>query len=270
MSSRPPIRHMQAPLLALGLLTRLPVQRWLTASPDAASQGWAVAYYPAIGALLGLLLWVSQWLLTDWLVLDPRLVAVLLLGLWVALTGALHLDGLADVVDGYFAGHKSPDPAQRRERILAVMREPGVGALAVVALVLLLLAKWVALTLLLEAGALSLASWLLLLALPRALPLAYMLSTNYARAQGMASQLKAHLPVRAVLAALVICVLATLGLWPLKLALLLMVMLALLTWAWRTLWQRQIGGFTGDCLGALVELAELWLLLLLAATLGAH
>lgn len=266
MRERPLPSVLQAPLWALALLTRLPVPREL--APTTATQGRAVVWYPLVGLLLGLILWVSQWLLTEWVAVDERLAALLLLALWVALTGALHLDGLADAVDGYFAGHKIPDPAERRVRVLAVMRDPGTGALAVVALVLVLLGQWLALTLLLEAEGLVLAGWLLLLALPRTALLPYLMSTGYARTEGLAGELKAALPTRSLVAASAALALATPLLWPPLLALSALALLALLIMGWRALWVRQIGGFTGDCLGALVVLAELMLLMLLATGSG--
>lgn len=258
-------RHGQAMLLALGLLTRLPVHYWLSNKSQAAVPGLAVAYYPLVGALLGLLLWLTQNLLGN---AAPMLSAFVLLALWVALTGALHLDGLADCVDGYFAGHKLESPEQRRDKALAVMREPACGALAVVALILVLLGKWAALSQLLQNASLSGVAWLLLLALPRAMLLPYVLTTDYARPQGMASALKAQVSGPAVLGASAATAGLAVVLWPLSLALPALAVLGLLTWTWRALWQRTIGGFTGDCLGALVELAELSLLLVLAFALA--
>lgn len=255
----------QALLMALGLLTRLPVHRWLSPANGAATQGGSVTFYPLVGVLLGLVLWLAQSVLDG---ASPLLGAFVLLGLWVALTGALHLDGLADCVDGYFAGHKSADAQQRRDRTLAVMREPACGAMAVVALIGLVLGKWVTLTVLLQNGGLSLASWVLLPGLARGLLLPYMLSCDYARDRGMAATLKAHLPRRSLFGIILAGGLLAFALWPPGLALLVLVLLAALTVAWRALWIRCIGGFTGDCLGGLVELGELAILLVLAFTLG--
>ncbi len=255
----------QSLLLAFGLMTRLPVHRWLSPANGAANQGRSASWFPLVGALLGLILWLAQSALDG---ASPLLGAFVLLVLWVALTGALHLDGLADCVDGYFAGHKSADASQRRDRTLAVMREPACGAMAVVALIGLVLGKWVTLTVLLQNGGLSLPSWVLLPGLARGLLLPYMLSCDYARDRGMAATLKAHLPRRALLGVILAGVLSAFALWPLGLALLILAVLAVLTLAWRALWVRCVGGFTGDCLGGLVELGELAILLVLAFTLG--
>lgn len=258
----------QAFLLALGLLTRLPVRFAPERPPEAATQGQSALYYPLVGLCLGLLLWLGQWALGN---AAPMLAAFALLLLWVGLTGALHLDGLADCVDGYFSGHQRADAGERRSKTLAVMGEPACGAMAVVALVLLLLGKWVALSALLsidgQAG-LGLHYWLLLLALPRTLLLVYIVTTDYARPGGMADGLKAHLSVRASLWVVALATLVSLVVLPLDLAVLMLVLLGLLWWGWRHLWQRQIGGFTGDCLGALVELSELLLLFVWALVLS--
>lgn len=254
-------------LVALSLLTRLPVRLASARPPDASTQGESALYYPVVGLCLGLLLWLGQLALGA---AAPMLAAFVLMLLWVALTGALHLDGLADCVDGYFASHKSPNPDERRSKTLRVMAEPACGAMAVVALILLLLGKWVALSTLLslDGPGLGLLHWLLLLALPRTLLILYVLSTDYARPGGMADLMKAHLSVRAATLVVALAALVALALLPLDLAVLMLVLLGLLGWGWRRLWQRQIGGFTGDCLGALVELAELLLLLVWALVLS--
>ena len=76
---------------------------------------------------------------------SPLLQAALLLALWVALTGALHLDGLADSADAWLGGFG--DPA----RTLEIMKDPRSGPVAVVVLVLLLLLKFSALLVVLQA-----------------------------------------------------------------------------------------------------------------------
>lgn len=250
----------QSALLAVGLLTRIPTQRWLQASPSPNTQGVAVACYPLVGVLIGAVLWGLQALLGP---SPSELTAFIVLVAWVSITGALHLDGLADCVDGYFAAHKHREPAARRGQSLAVMREPALGAMAVVALVVVLLGKWIALVSLLEVQLVSGAVWLLVPALARTLLLPFMMSSTYARPGGMAEVLQAHLPRRLLWGVTAVFTLALLVFWPFWLALLCLGCLAFLTLAWRALWKQMIGGYTGDCLGALVELAELLLLMLL-------
>ena len=104
-----------------------------------------------MGALIGALLLLPWQPLAQ---VEPWLAAALTLLLWVWLTGALHLDGLADLADGLGAAHR--DPA----RFLAVLKDPHVGSFGVVALVMALLLKLVGLMLAARHG---LSPWALLL-----------------------------------------------------------------------------------------------------------
>lgn len=236
-------------LIALQFLTRLPVR--LAAMPSPQQMGRSLLWYPLVGLLLGLLLLGVHGLLGT----APALLqAALLLALWVGLSGGLHLDGLADSVDAWAGGFGD------RERTLAIMKDPRSGPMAVVALVLLLLLKFAALVVLLESGAvlaLLLAPWL-----ARALLPLLWLSTPYVRPGGLGQALAEHLPRRElpwVLAvhgvALLLCS------WSALLALL--VAAALFVWLRRLMLQR-LGGTTGDTAGALLELAECAVLLVLA------
>ncbi|EQL42777.1 cobalamin synthase (plasmid) [Pseudomonas aeruginosa VRFPA03] len=145
-------------LVALQFLTRLPVR--LSAMPTPEQFGRAVLCYPLVGVLIGVVLYAAARSLDG---TPPLLQAALLLSLWVALSGALHLDGLADMADAWIGGLGD------RERTLAIMKDPRSGPVAVVVLVLVLLLKFSALAALLgqgEAGLLPLAPWLARSSLP--------------------------------------------------------------------------------------------------------
>lgn len=123
-------------------LTRLPVPIQL--QYDHALFRRSVIFYPLVGAVLGLLLSLTGLLLQGYGLPDGWLsggigssgvIAALLLVLWVAITGALHLDGLMDTADGIFS-HRS------REQMLEIMKDSRVGAMGVVGCMLLLLCKW--------------------------------------------------------------------------------------------------------------------------------
>jgi adenosylcobinamide-GDP ribazoletransferase len=248
------LRQWRALGLALGLLSRFPVPR--RSNPDSAAAGHALHWYP----LAGLLIALPCLLLSLWLPAPTLLSAVLVLALWVTLTGALHLDGLADCADAWIGGMGD------RERSLAIMRDPACGPAGVVALLLLLLLKLAALEALLRAG---FSSWWLVPVWARALlPLAF-LSTPYVRRGGMGSGL-AQTASRPGIALAVACVLAlsasclTSGLWWLWLLSAAAVLLC-----WRRAMLRRLGGFTGDGAGALVEVAEAVLLLVAAVAVAA-
>src|SRR5512139_1335636 len=112
-------------LIALQFLTVIPVP-WDTRCQKE-DLGRATAMFPLVGLTIGGLLLGLDWLVAPWL---PRpLTAALLVTALAAVTGALHLDGLADVCDGLAA-------RGNRERFLAVMKDSHVGAAGAVAVAL--------------------------------------------------------------------------------------------------------------------------------------
>ncbi|MDX1722609.1 MAG: adenosylcobinamide-GDP ribazoletransferase [Pseudomonas sp.] len=240
---------MTALLIALQFLTRVPVR--LGGMPAPEQIGRSLLWYPLLGLLIGGLLLGLHLLLGA----TPMLLqAALLLAAWVAVTGGLHLDGLADSADAWAGGFGD------RQRTLAIMQDPRSGPIAVVLLVLVLLLKFAALVTLLDAGAgllLLLAPWLA----RGLLPLLF-LSTPYVRAGGLGQALAEHLPRRQlpwVLAAHGVAIL--LFGWAGLLALLVTgLMFVCLRW----LMLQRLGGTTGDTAGALLELAECAVLVTLA------
>lgn len=237
---------MNALLHAIGFLTRIPVPARVFADAGAAKR--SLPFYPLVGLLIGALLCGLSWLLRD---APPLLAAAVLLAAWVGLTGALHLDGLADSADAWVGGLGD------RERTLAIMKDPRSGPMAVAAVVLVLLLKFAAL------ASLPVQAWPMLLAAPvvaRAWLVLAFITTPYARAQGMGSALTgasrawSAVALLLALAVVVACgVAASLGLG--------MSLLVFIAW-WHACLKR-LGGFTGDTLGALVEICEVAVLLAL-------
>ena len=170
-------------LLAIQFLTQIPVK--LKQSYDEREVGASLLYYPLVGLLLGVLLTGLHRLLDGVPVL---LHAALLLAAWVLITGALHLDGLADSVDAWLGG------IGNRERTLAIMKDPCAGPAAVVAVVLVLLLKFSALASLKQSGDDWALLWPLLLA-RSAMPLLF-LTTPYVRPGGLGAALAQHAPRR--------------------------------------------------------------------------
>lgn len=230
---------MRGLLVALGFLTRLPVPP--RAFDDAQARTASLAWYPLVGAILGLLLWGLAALLHG---TPPLLSAALLLLGWVALTGALHLDGLADSADAWIGGLGD------RERTLAIMKDPRCGPAGVVALVVLLLLKFAALASLPPAhgAALLLAPLLARMALTGAF-----LWLPYVRSGGLGSAL-AGASRSACLTSVALGAAACLPFgWRGLLALLLAAIVFAL---WRRACLCRLGGFTGDTAGALAEMIE--------------
>ena len=236
--------------IALQFLSSLPVR--LPGMPEPAELGRSLLFYPAVGALFGLLLMGLNMLLDG---TAPLLHAALLLSAWVLLSGALHLDGLADSADAWLGGFGD------RERTLKIMKDPRSGPVAVVTLVLVLLLKFTAILALLDH---HLAIGLLLAPLlARTAMLGLFLNTPYVRAGGLGQALADHLPRRAaqrvLLTSAVVCLFlgGVAGLWT--------VIISMVCFFWlRHLMVRRLGGTTGDTAGAMLELLELAVLLTLA------
>lgn len=122
---------MKGLLIAIQFLTRLPTPPISVASEEfAASMRW----FPAVGLIIGALVAGAGW---AGAAIDPWTGALFALLLWVAVTGALHLDGLGDIADASGAAHKD------RARLLAVLSDPHAGSFAVVAIAMQLMTKLV-------------------------------------------------------------------------------------------------------------------------------
>ncbi|MDQ7090095.1 MAG: adenosylcobinamide-GDP ribazoletransferase [Methylococcales bacterium] len=233
-------------LLALQFLTRIPITFNRVVSDK--QWGQTVLFYPIVGLIIGSLIAFIAFLLVE---THFTVNAALILMVWVAITGGLHLDGLADCADAWAGGLESP------QRSLAIMKDPRSGAIAVVILVLLLLLKWVALSrLLIQPDFLG---YLILIpALGRSAILALMLSTPYVSPQGLAKTLNAYFPKIAALIILSLSVL--IGCYVIGLMELLFT--GLIIYLIRRLSLQRLGGVTGDVYGATVELVEVTLLTL--------
>jgi len=229
---------------AFGLMTTLPVR--LPDTWSAGDSGRAAVWYPLVGLVIGALAWLA-WTVTM-LIFPPWVAAVITLVIWVALTGGLHLDGLADCCDGLLASTSV-------ERRLEIMKDPHIGTFGVTGLILVLFLKAAALASLIPASSFSI---LLAASLARfcILPAGLM---RQARPSGMGADFAsgfqrsfivwgAIIPlVIAVLLGLrgVVSLIAGLG------ALLLILFLA----------RARIGGVTGDVFGMAVEIVEAVVLL---------
>lgn len=240
-------RVMRALLVAIGFLTRLPVPAY--AHDDVRAKAVSLAWYPLVGALIGLLLGVLAWALRD---TSAMLSAGLLVTAWVAVTGALHLDGLADSADAWIGGMGD------REKTLAIMKDPRSGPAGVVALVLILLLKFAAL------ASLGPAPWAALLLAPllsRASLSALFLTTPYVRSGGLGTALTdapRQYCLIALLATVAICLVFG------GRGLLALVLTTAVFGLWRHACLNRLGGCTGDTAGALAEMVEVAVLVGLA------
>lgn len=231
-------------LTALHFLTIIPagVRREI----GARELGRAVGFFPLVGLVLGGVLNLTAWGFA--LLFPPHLTAVLVLALWVLLTGALHLDGFLDACDGLFGG-RTP------EARLRIMRDERVGAFALAGGVLLLLAKYAALS----TPGFPWQSLLLAPVLGRwAMSLA-VVAFPYARAEGTGRAMKDHAGPREVLlaggvalgVALWVAGWEGVAVWGLT---------GIVTWLSARFTLRRIPGLTGDIYGAMCEVVEVGVL----------
>lgn len=244
---------------AFQLLTRIPIPIQVPFEEDVLRR--SLALYPLVGLVIGGVLAGAGTLLPAVLPLAPA--AALLTGLWVVLTGGLHLDGLMDSADGLLS-HRS------RERMLEIMKDSRVGAMGVIACVLQLLFKYSLLAALLEAR------WPLAAGLLAVIPVwsrwmmaAAVTSWPYARAEGGMGSLFAgagarHLLGASLLSAVLSAVVLTPAAGGLKDAVVLTAAGAVTAGLFGVLVAVRIagrlGGLTGDTYGAINELTETALL----------
>src|SRR5262245_37328186 len=126
-------------LAAIAFLTRIPVA--VNYPFVAEDLGRSTRWFPVVGLLIGAIYLAVYYCLAAFF--PPAVVAVAIVTTESFLTGALHLDGLADMADGFGGGHS-------REEVLRIMRDHAIGSYAAVALILLIPLKRVALTVLSE------------------------------------------------------------------------------------------------------------------------
>jgi len=236
---------MKSLLLAISFLTTMPVN--LKEAPGPGDLGRSGAWFPWLGLVIGALAALAFYGLS--LAFQPLLAAALAAALWVALTGGLHLDGLADCCDGLF----HPSNPQRR---LEIMKDPRLGSFGGLGLVLAVVLKIIAIANLSEPA--------LLLGLPLAAAAGRWLllpagMQPQARPGGMGADFAAGLSPRVLLlGALPVLVLAGLAGWR-GLAGLTAACIAAL--AIFRLARSRLGGLTGDVFGLTVEAAEIAVLL---------
>lgn len=110
------MKYLQAFALSFNMLSIIPffkVHKFFTGI-----NGLSAMFYPLVGFILGSLLWAVQVLLQEYL--PPPHLAVIIFSLWVLITGALHIDGFSDSVDGLFV---------KKEKSLEIMKDAHVGGM---------------------------------------------------------------------------------------------------------------------------------------------
>ena len=246
--------------IAVQFFTRLPIPRWVGFEP--AWLNHASRYFALVGVVVGAIGAAVYTIAALWL---PAPVAALLsTSATIYLTGAFHEDGFADACDGLGGG-------MTRERALEIMKDSRVGAYGAIGIVCMLGAKLTALASMPP----SIAIGALLLAHPlsRLAATALIWQMAYARAEGKAKPLAVRMTnaefgiaaLTVLLPAAVLLLYGALSLATVAAAVLAAVVAA--CWLARK-FARRLGGYTGDCLGAVQQLAEVAVYIAILATLG--
>ena len=246
MSASTPLRGL---ILAVQFLTRIPTPQIADLDPRDLSR--SAIYFPLVGLIIGAALLLA---FAVGGVAGINVGALFVLITWVWITGGLHLDGLGDIADAFGAAHSRP------ERFHEVLKDPHTGSFAVIAITLLLIAKFVLLAELVgEAmpwGLLLVPAWArwATLVWSRMVP---PLQSGPPMQSGMAERFAWEIEWSSIVTWGAALIAASLYLAPNLLMALTVVVAGTYYWRWR------LGGITGDGLGASIEVMECVLLLAL-------
>ena len=215
--------------------------------------GRAMRWFPLVGLALGTMLAALHYCLL--FIFPEQVVAVLLVAVLALVTGALHLDGLADVFDGFGA-------RGGRERFLAVMKDSGTGAIGAAALFLGLLLKYQALLQLpmeVKYGGI-----IIFPAVARFSQVLLTVGSLRARLDGLGADFISTAGTKEVVIAAAIVMTAAFALLGFN-GLFCCLIVSLFTWMSKSYFHRRLGGVTGDIIGCTSELSEILALLTIIA-----
>lgn len=235
-------------IFALRFFTRLPIPG---KNHSDANLSDAALTFPIAGAAIGTILAFVWWCAYQWL---PGLPAAgLTIGAGLLLTGALHEDGLSDCVDGLGGGHT-------KERALEIMRDSRIGAYGAAALIISIALRWTCLA--------SLSLWTGVITLIIAHMIARSSMTiaisfsSYARKEGLGKSVSDGISPQTFIIITIITALLTflLGSMAGAMAAAIAFIMAWLVSKWL---DHRLGGYTGDGLGAMEQIAEIAVMLVL-------
>ncbi len=243
-------------LCALQFLTRVPVTTDIDYNETRLNQ--AVGYYPFVGMLIGAATFLVFWGST--FVLPHSIAAILSIGFSLLLTGAFHEDGFADMCDGIAGGRD-------RDHSLEIMRDSRLGTYGVAGLVVMLGLKYSLLVALAESGIETLSIFFVFMlshSLSRLSAVTVIATSSYVRSEGAAKPVADGLDSQAriisagtsTLLFFLFCVVTS---WSLGLSALIFTIAGHVLV--RKAFETKLGGYTGDCLGAVQQVSEISLLL---------
>jgi adenosylcobinamide-GDP ribazoletransferase len=219
----------------------------------AGNLGASLAYFPAIGLLSGIILYLADRGLTS--IFAPAVSNALTLALWVAISGAMHLGAVADTCDGLAGG----TPARRLE----IMSDSHIGSYGAAGIAIVLLIKYAAINAL--PSSLMMEAWLLAPVLSNwAMVFAIYVFPYAHKNRGIGQPFKQG-AVKARFITATLFTLATAVFLCGWLGLALTVGVCLITAGIGAFFKRRLGGLTGDIYGTIKELNEAFILILIPA-----
>ena len=243
-------------LAALEFLTIIPLPRWRGVSPE--EVGRSTGYFPVVGIIIGLILAGLNWLLG--LILPSAIVNALLIVSMVLISGALHLDGFVDTCDG-MAGGKTVEERWQ------VMHDSRAGSFGIVGAFCLLLVKYVSLNSVPEA--LLMATLVLMPVVSRWAMVYAIFAYPYARPSGLGKVFKQGASWQRLVIATLITLAVAIGLARVAnityfylAGFVIMLGVWVIVIAMATYLKRRFSGLTGDTYGAINEVAEVCVLVL--------
>jgi adenosylcobinamide-GDP ribazoletransferase len=244
--------------LLFKFMTRLPVG--FEPKFDSDNLGKSMKFFPIVGMVMGIILFGFFWGLSH-IIYSPMVMAVILVIIEVVLTGGLHLDGLADTFDGIFS-------YRSKQKMLEIMKDSRLGTNGGLVLILYFILK---VALLYELNLIiGIPAGVVLLLTPafaRLNSVVNCASAPYARATGMGKTFVDNTNGTGVIIATILTLIygaLVCNLFLIPYAILVIVpILMVLGYVFAKLMTRKIGGITGDTLGAVVELSEILVILML-------
>jgi adenosylcobinamide-GDP ribazoletransferase len=238
---------LSSPLLALQFLTVIPVKIKVFKDIDLAR---SAVYFPVIGFLLGLILVVVAKGLV-FLNFNTLTASVIIVAVLAVTTGSIHLDGLSDTSDALLS-RKSKD------EMLDIMRDPHIGAMGAVAIILALMLKVVLISSL--RPSIMMPALVLMCTISRTSLVMAMHLFPYARKEGKAKTYMEQKDIKTLVIAATLATLFVAFTWHIRGLVTLLVTILFVYLMGKSI-VRRFGGITGDILGAMVETSEIIVLL---------
>jgi adenosylcobinamide-GDP ribazoletransferase len=236
-------------LLMLQFFTRIPVNFNLSYEKENFRKG--AVYTPVVGLIIGCIQWITFYFLNK--VLPASITAVFVVLISVLITGALHVDGLGDTCDGFFA-------FKGKDRIIEIMKDSRIGTFACIAICMDMLLKVLAVAYIIEYKSTSAIIAAPVIARSSVVLLAFI--GKNAKPSGSGNLFIGNITYKIAALASMIAILATSLLLGVGIAVFMYAVVSVVTMLINKYSESKIDGITGDILGANNELIEILVLML--------